>query len=307
MNKKILLLPIATLLAGCSQTPYGHTLTIISPTQAPSLAFYNYSQDSNFETNNDAPTIAQMMARGQKDVVVLPTNVGVKTMNNPQAASYKIAATITFGNLFVASTGNDDNGVMDDGDYIILFQQNNIPDLIFHSVYGTSVDSNAHYVANANFASQCLLTGLDKTRNDEVVDYVLIAEPALSQVKAQNPSVAIYANLQTLYKEKFSTEIFQASIFVKADADKSVVNSFLSSLEDDIKKGLENPDLVKEGISKASDPQSKYGVAPEGAANAIKNGNKFGLGFKRAKENKQGIDNFLSVFGIDATTEENYF
>lgn len=295
------------LLVGCSNAPYEHTLTIISPTGAPSIAFYNYAQDANFETNTNAQIIAQMMARGQKDVVVLPTNAGVKTINNPQATKYKIAATITFGNLFVASTGNDDNGVMDDGDYIILFQQNNVPDLVFHSVYGTSVDSNVHYVDNAEYAKNCLISGKDETRHNEVVDYVLMAEPALSQVKAQYPNVGVYANLQVLYKTKYSTEIFQASIFVKADADRSVVNSFLSSLEDDIEKGLENPDLIKEGMSKANDPQSKYGIAPQGAANAAKNGNKFGLGFKRAKDNKQGIDNFLSVFGIDATTEENYF
>lgn len=306
MNKKFLLLPAAMMLVGCSNTQYDGKLTIITPTMAPSLAFYNFAQDPNFETNSNAQLIAQMMAQGQKDVIVLPTNVGIKTIYQAHA-NYKIAATLTFGNLFVASTGNDNNGVMDDGDYIILFQQNNVPDLIFHSIYGTSVDSNVHYVDSAELAARCLLTGLDKTRKDEVVDYVLIAEPAFSNVKAQNPNVKEYSNLQTLYKQKYETEIFQASLFINNNADVQSANALLSSLEDDIKKGLENSELVKEGLSKANDPAAKYGIAPEGAANAIKNGNKFGLGFKQAKENKKAIDNFLSIFNLDETTEEIYF
>ena len=294
------------MLVGCSQTPYEGNLTILTPTLAPSLAFYNFAQDPNFETNSNPQVIAQLMAQNKKDVVVLPTNVGIKTIYSAHA-NYKIAATLTFGNLFVASTGNDDNGVMDDGDYIILFQQNNVPDLVFHSVYGTSVDSNAHYVDSAEFAAKCLLTGLDKTRNDEKVDYVLIAEPAFSNIKAQNQNVQEYANLQTLYKQKYQTEIFQASIFINNDADVNSANALLSSLEDDVKKGLENSDLIKEGLAKANDPVSKYGIAAEGAANAVKNGNKFGLGFKRAKENKKAIDNFLSIFNLNETTEDIYF
>ncbi len=53
--------------------------------------------------------------------------------------------------------------------------------------------------------------------------------------------------------------------------------------------------------------QSLFGVAPKMAAKVTKNGNRMGLGYKRAKENKEGIDKFLSLFGIDATSEEIYY
>ena len=58
-----------------------------------------------------------------------------------------------------------------------------------------------------------------------------------------------------------------------------------------------------------SDEQAaaKYGVAPKMAAANLKNGNRMGLGFKRAKDNKEGIDKFLSIFGINATSEEIYY
>lgn len=291
-----------SLLAGCA-APYEHNLTIITPTGAPSLAFYNYVKDANFETNNDASNIVPMMVKGQKDIVVLPTNVGVNAIVNKKV-DYKIAATITFGNLFVASTGNDDNDQLDKDDYIVLFQQGSVPDLVFHGVFGKEYDDSIHYVSNAKAASQCLMTGKNIESENEPVDYVLIAEPAFTTVKGKNEKVKEYANIQTLYKEKFDSEIFQASVFVKSGVDAT---SFLSSLEGDIKAALNNGDVLAEKLAEADNAEAVFGVNPTVAANVTKNGNGMGLGFKLAKDNKEGIDKFLKVFNIDATSEEIYY
>ena len=302
MKNKLFILPLAVMLSGCA-VPYQHNLTIVTPTGAPALAFYNLAKDIGFETNSDAASIVPMMKKAQKDIVVLPTNVGVNAIVKQQV-EYKLAATITFGNLFVAATGHDDDGVMDKDDYIVLFQQGSVPDLIFHSVYGETLNDGIHYVGNVQFASQCLMSGKDVTSANEDVDYVLIAEPAFTTVKSKKETVSEYANLQTAYKEKFGAEIFQASIFVKNGVD---AKPFLSSLEEDIKNAIANPDLIKEKTEGIEKPEVLLGVAPEVAVNVTKKNNRMGLGFKCAKDNKEGIDKFLSIFNIDATTEEIYY
>ena len=303
MKNKLLILVTVALLSGCSGQKYEHNLSVICPTGAPALAFYNYATDSNFETNSDASNIVPMMKQGLKDIVVLPTNVGVNAIIK-QNVDYKIAATITFGNLFVAATGHDDDGVMDKDDYIVLFQQKSVPDLVFHSIYGTELNDGIHYVSTAQKAAQCLMTGKNVESENEAVDYVLIAEPAFTTVKAKNENATQYANLQNLYKGKFGAEIFQASVFVKNGVEANV---FLSSLEEDIKAALENGDIISEKLSEIEKPDAVFGVAPEVAAKVTKNGNRMGLGFKLAKDNKEGIDKFLSVFNIDATSEEIYY
>ena len=302
MKKQIILLLAAVTLSGCSKS-YEHNLSIITPTGAPALAFYNMAKDANFESNSDASSIVPMMKEGLKDIVVLPTNVGINAINKQQV-SYKIAATITFGNLYIGATGHDDDGVMDKDDYIVLFQQNSVPDLIFHSIYGNELDEGIHYVGNVQFAAQCLMSGKDVTSANEDVDYVLIAEPAFTNVKTKKSSVSEYYNLQTAYIEKYSSPIYQASVFVKNGVD---ANSFLSTLENDVKNVLTNPDLFVEKTKDIAKPQDLLGVDPSVAATITKNNNRMGLGFKRAKSNKEGIDKFLSVFGIDATSEEIYY
>jgi len=300
MKNKLILLTMAALLSGCSSPKYEHNLKIISPTGAPSLAFYNFASDPNFETNSDASNIIPMLKQGLKDVAVLPTNVGVNAIVKQQI-DYKIAATITFGNLFVASTGHDDDNEMDEEDYIVLFQEGSVPDLIFHSVYGKDLDDGIHYVGNVQFAAQALMTGKD---GDNDVDYVLIAEPAFTNAKSKKENVKEYTNLQEEYAKKYESQIYQASVFVKNGVD---ANAFLSSLEEDVKAALANGDVIVEKTKDIEKPEAIFGVAPAAAANLTKNGNRMGLGFKYAKDNKEGIDKFLSVFNINATSEEIYY
>ena len=168
--KKIKFLLLITLLAvGCNKQNENvshigsgkHNFTIVTPTGAPAIAFYRYAENLNFQTNSDPANIIPMMVKEQVDIAVLPTNAGFQTILNKKV-NYKCAASITFGNIYIGATGNDDNGVMDSDDYIVSFQQGAVPDKIFHYVYGNTLDSNIHYVADASEASKCLKTGKNK-------------------------------------------------------------------------------------------------------------------------------------------------
>ena len=305
MKSKILILLAATTMsmAGCNKAP---ELSIVVPTGAPALAFYNHVTSNSFTTNSVPNNILTEMVGGTKDVVVLPTNVGVKAIVS-QNVQYKIAATITFGNFHIAATGNDDDGIMDADDYIVLFQKNNVPDKLFHAVYGNSLDAGIHYVDDVSWATKCWVQGKDvTTETKDPVDYVLIAEPAFTNAKAQKANITEYANLQTKYKEVQTADIFQASVFIKNDVAAA---NFLETLKTEIEEVIANGDLIVEKTSSLSPEEATtlLGVAPQVAANVTKNGNGMGLGFKYARENKEGIDKFLSLFGMNATSEEIYY
>ena len=287
------------------------SLKIITPTGAPAFAFYAQANNPNFETNSVATNIVAMMGQGSYDVIVLPTNAGVAAIN--KGVNYQIAATVTFGNLFVASTGNDEDGKMDEDDSIILFQQGNVPDKIFHYVYGDAFDKSVEYVADASEAAKCLLTGKNMANNNEPVDYVLMAEPALTTVLSNDKGAtygkaAIYANLQEEYNKKANgLDLFQASVFVNKSSDVNKIKALLTDTETSIKEAIKDSNKITDALNSLEDPATKYGVNPTVAANVLKKNNGMGLGFKYAYENKDAIDNFLSVFGMGATSEEVYF
>ena len=286
------------------------SLSIVTPTGAPALAFYNYATLSNFETNANPSNILAYMAAGNKDVVVLPTNAGVKSIIDNKS-EYKIAATITFGNFYIASLNNDTNNEMDATDKIVLFQRNNVPDKIFHYIYGMDFDSNIYYANAVSDAATALITGQfsdPDTGSNIVPNYVMIAEPALTNVLAKNNAVTVYADLQAKYKEKSNNkELFQASVFIKNSVDNTLATLFLDSLKNDITEALNDPSKLSAGMNKESAASEVFGVPPTMAENVLRKNNGMGLGFKLAKENKEAIETFLKLFNIKDIDEKIYF
>ena len=285
--------------------------SIISPTGAPALAFYNYSVRNNFETNSVPTNIVAMMNKGEKDVVVLPTNAGVQAIVNANAP-YKIAATITFGNFYIVSMNNDDNQVMDASDTILLFQKNNVPDKIFHYIYGDTLDSALHYVNAVNEAASAIIGGqfTDPDLGTALVpNYVMIAEPALTTVQSKKGvAIRVYANIQEEYKKKSNNaELFQASVFIKNSLEYAKVQLFLKDLERDITNAIADPSKMSEGMARIVDASTVYGVDPSVAEAVLRKNNGMGLGFKLAKDNKEAINTFLGIFNINNIDEKVYF
>ena len=319
MKKLALLVLPMLLLSGCannktnnksnSSEPVLQDLKILCPTGAPAFAFYKHGKNSNFETNTDPKNIVAMMNKNsEKQLIVIDTVSGVKAIQN--GAPYKLAATLTFGNFFIASTGKDDNNTMDPGDKIVLFGQGITPDLLFHHLYGDTYDSGIEYVTNVQDAAKCLIQGKNLVTGNEI-KYVFIAQPVLLNALAKNANAAKYVDVQEAYKAKSGgKELIQASVFVKNDADDYSVNHYLDALKNDIDAAIDNPEIISETLSylSAEEATAKYGVAPAMAVNALKDNNGLGLGFKKSLEIKSDIDAFLKdVQNLEATSEEIYY
>ena len=323
MKKILSLVAVALCLAACSNQgsegsntngDYNRSsLSIICPTGAPALAFYKYANYENFETNsNPSEGIIPQMITGQKDVVVLPTNAGMQAILN-RNAEYQIAATITFGNFFLISMNNDTNNTLDAGDTILLFQKGNVPDKVFHYVYGNEYDANIHYVSAVSDAAAAANAGFfadAETGTNIVPNYVMLAQPVLTTVLTNNASkgYSIYANMQTAYKEKSNDQaLFQASVFIKKSVNRKTAVSFLASLKDDIDTAIKTPSVINETLKDVEGAQVMYGIAPAMATKVTEDNNGMGLGFERAINNKEAVEAFLKLFNIEGFNEEVYF
>lgn len=314
MKKILTVILVLLAVSGCHKQEVideDYEVSIVSPSGAPSLAFYNEIDNNLFNTADAASIIPELKGQNGSDIIVIDTVNGIKALN--AGANYKLAATITFGNFYIAATGNDEDGVMDENDYIVLFTQGATPDLVFHYIYGDSLDAGIHYVQAVADASACLIKGINisdenHTIDDQpYVDYVMIAQPALTAALSQNENASVYANIQELYSEKSNgLSMIQASVFVKDDF--KFKKEYLEKLEDDINTLLEDPSLFVEATAKLGDSEIKdlFGVPNSKIANKVLSNNSIGLGYKNAYENKQAIDSFVKLFGMENTSEEIY-
>ena len=305
MKKLMILAIIPMVLCGCRSDKY-KGLSFIVPTGAPAIAMSAFSDLEGFETTTDPSTIVPLLANGKYDVAVLPTNVGV-TAINVKKVPYKMLCTITFGNLYVASTGKDEDGVMGADDYIVSFQENAVPDKIFKYVYGTELNSALHYVSSAADAAKCLKTGKNLADDSKDVDYVFLAEPALTKVLETTPTASVYSNLQELYKTKSDgLMLTQASVFLKNTLEDSVVkDAIYKTIESSVNQMIKRPNKIESNMSKVDDPATIFGVEPEYAVKTAKDGNKMGLGCKLASDIKDDINKFLTIFNVSPIEDEN--
>ena len=106
-------------------------LKIVCPAGAPAVAFYKHATNNNFETSDP---MSQFSTQNY-DVIVAPTHGGMDKLINANA-NYKIAATITFGNMYILSTGRDADNTMNKGDRVLYFSENDLPGRVFNYLYG---------------------------------------------------------------------------------------------------------------------------------------------------------------------------
>ena len=286
-------------------------LTIVTPTGAPVLAFYDQIGNENYSRVAAEAISALWTGDASPDILVVDLTSGIKAIAN--GADYRLGAILTFGNFYLASTGNDDNDTMDADDRIVLFgNENMLPSKIWHYLFENEYDANLIYEGNAQTAAAALASG--KASDGTDVDYVFLAQPALFASLKKNENAKLYMDIQEEYKKKSGLDMIQAALFINNRVDQETADVFLQKLEASINAVIENPELANEGLSVYTDEEAvaQYGFNPAVVVNVMKQknalgNNAMGLGFKRAIDIKDDIDTFLDVFGVEKTSEEIYF
>ncbi|MCR4632843.1 MAG: hypothetical protein K5648_01810 [Erysipelotrichaceae bacterium] len=329
MKKLLLVLSILLLLCGCAagkqdvaevkeEEPAKEeaavdlsALTIVTPKGAPVLAFYDQIENPNYSRVTADAISALWTGDTSPDILVVDLTSGINAIKN--GAGYKLGAIITFGNFYLASTGNDENDTMDADDKIVLFgNENMLPNKLWHYLYGEDYDASLLYAADAQQAAAALAGG--NFSDGTAVDYVFLAQPALFASLSKNEKAKVFADIQEEYKNKSSLDMIQAAVFIKDSVDANTGAAFLDQLSASIASAIADPELVQSGLGHYSGDEavSQYGFNPNVVVNVFKQknalgNNAMGLGFARAIDIKADIDAFLSIFGIDATGEEIYF
>ena len=318
MRKLLILISILLILTGCTTDKKEETRTykledldIVSPKGAPVLAFYDQIDNEKYIRVTADAINALWSGDNSPEVIVVDLTSGVNAINN--GADYKLAAVITFGNFYLGATGNDENNELDKDDVVVLFgNESQLPNKIWHYLYGNDYDEKLVFVQDAQAAAAALTSGKDLENNP--VDYVFLAQPALFAALKNNEKASIYKDIQKEYKDKTGLDMIQAAVFVKNDIGNEVTNEFLNNLETSINNAIENPEVISEGLSVFKDDEAtaQYGFNPNVVVNVFKQTNAsginaMGLGFKRAIDIKVDIDAFLEAIGLSKTDEEIYF
>ena len=289
-------------LASCNnkETKDDYAVTVTAPTGAPSFALSTLAvNDKKSYKFIEPDAIGAAFSKNEFDFVVAPINAGAK-LYKAKKSTYKLAAVLTWGNLYFAS--QIENFTLDtiNGKELTLFGEGTINASIANYILTSKniTPSNIKYLAGANNTQSTLV--------DDENAIVMTAEPALTGAKAQKPNI-VSISVQDLFKElSGNAEFAQAGIFVKestAKDHKEVVKDYLAKVKDAADNIINNIDNVAKACVELEFVKAE-GVAKKGIPGC-------NIKFKAAKDAKSLVEATANIdltqFGGGLPSEDFYF
>ena len=202
-------------------------LTVTTPGGAPALALAAMAVENPGQyTTVAADTIAAAFAGKEADFIIAPLNAGAK-LYKAGKSTYKLAAVVSWGNLYIAAQRDELKPEDLNGADITLFGENTInASVVLYALQANGITpAKVEYLAGAAETQALLLSGDADT-------FVMTAEPAVTAAKMKDETISSVP-VNDLYKEVTGFDGFtQAGLFVRE------------------KTAAENPELIKEGLEK---------------------------------------------------------
>lgn len=234
--KKILALLVSAFVfasALMAQEADSYQIKVSSPNGAPALALATLAQKNpeNY-TYVAAEAIAAEFANATADFIIAPINAGAKLFKAGKS-QYKLAAIVTWGNLYFASQKKNFKVKDIKKSEITLFGENTIN----ASVALAALEKNKISAKTMNYLGSAAATQALLLSDSNAI--VLTAEPALSAAKMKNSKIVAYS-VNELYKKASGFDGYtQAGLFVKAQTAEEHpedVRNFLALAKESVEK-----------------------------------------------------------------------
>ena len=300
--KKLLSFALATVLSlsTFAQNSEMYQVKVSSPAGAPALALATLAEKTpeNY-TFVAAEAISAEFANNTADFIIAPINAGAKLYKMGKSR-YKLAAVVTWGNLYFASQKKNFKLKDIKKSELTLFGENTInASVALAALQKNKITAKSVAYLGSAAATQSLLLS-------DANAIVLTAEPALTAAKIKNPKITAYS-LNDLYKKASGFDGFaQAGLFVRAETiaeNPQVVEDFLAKAEESCKKSSTNlSEVVAAAVALQILPNAKV------AESAIPNCAIRYLSATEAKKQVEATANIdLKQFGGELPKDDFYY
>ena len=275
-------------------------MTVTTPGGAPALALAAMvAENPGQYTTIAADTIAAAFAGKEADFIIAPLNAGAK-LYKAGKSTYKLAAVVSWGNLFIAAQKEDLKAEDLNGANLTLFGENTInASVVLYALKENGIEpAEVTYLAGASDTQSLLLSDAEAI--------VVTAEPALTAAKMKNDKISAVSVNELLKQANGMDGYTQAALFVKAETAESnpdAVAEFLKQAEEACGKCTTDVAAVAEAaVTLEILPNAKVAAAAiPGCA----------IRFVSAKDAKEQVEKTaqidLSQFGGEVPADDFYY
>ncbi|MBQ9280615.1 MAG: hypothetical protein IJ207_00250 [Treponema sp.] len=237
----LILTSLLALSALSAQDSGTYAVKVSAPNGAPalSLATLAAKNPENY-TFVAAETISAEFANNEADFIIAPINAGAKLYKMGKS-TYKLAAVVTWGNLYFASQKKNFKLKDIKKSEITIFGENTInASVALAALEKNKLKAKSVAYLGSAAATQALLLS-------DANAIVLTAEPALTAAKIKNPKITAYSVNDLFKKATGFNGYTQAGLFVRAETiaeNPQLVEDFLVRAEESCEKCTSDVDSV---------------------------------------------------------------
>lgn len=243
---KTLSLILLTILTSCNNTNISKlNFRILSPMGAPSITYTSFIKESKNNVDIvDPSTMVSKINSKEYDAFIFDLVNASKIIKNNNL-DYKLVDVLTIGNCYVVATGNDNDKTITSDDKIVSFGNSAVFTKIFEKIHDVKV---GYEVSGVNLTPSIIKTG---KYNGKDIDYVLVAEPVLTNIfssKKEDDKYYLQENLTSswyafskkegLNDSKGYTGFIQAGLFISSKLEKDEYKDDVNYFLDNIKKTI---------------------------------------------------------------------
>ncbi|MBR6442472.1 MAG: ABC transporter substrate-binding protein [Clostridia bacterium] len=228
------------------------SLKVTAPGGAPALALAALAVENPGQyTYVAADTIAAAFADKEADFIIAPVNAGAK-LYKAGKSTYKLAAVVSWGNLYIAAQREDLKPEDLNGATITLFGENTInASVVLYALQANGIEpAKVEYLAGAADTQSLLLT------DEEAI--VVTAEPALTAATMKNSSIEAIAVNDLFWQATGDDGYAQAGLFVKAETAETQPEAVAAYLD----LAEQACDLCMQDVETVSDAAVQLEILP---------------------------------------------
>lgn len=266
-------------------------LTVLAPGGAPALSQIGAIEAGYDVEITDGPDKLQaelINASSEYDVIVAPTNLGVK-LASAGKSEYKLLEVVTWGNLYLVGPEGTDLSSAN----IAGFGEQAVTGLVFKAIYPELADKVNWGYGSVTEAQAALLS--------DQAEVAILAEPAatatIAKAKEQGKELTILSDLQELWNGGEGYP--QAGVFVKASAyeeNKEAYDNYISTITDYVNT-VENSEDKSELVA-SIDAIGAENLSVPSSAIVSKVWDRLNIHPTKASEVTSEVEEFVKLFDV---------
>ena len=246
MKNKLIALALCLMMVICGAAVSladDNAMKLSAPAGAPALTVATLAQAApDAYTFLDASTIGAEFQKNEADFIIAPINAGAKLFKAGKS-TYRLAAVVTWGNLYFASQKEGFSEESLQGADLVLFGENTINASVVLKV----LEAKGITPASVTYLAGAAETQAELLSNPDAV--VVTADPAVTAAKIKNEKVQVIS-VQQMLKDALDMDGYtQAGLFVRketAEERPEEVKAYLEAVRESADKAASDTAAVAE-------------------------------------------------------------